>query len=147
MRYGVAFAAFGMIFIFSAPLFADNEAADIGGSEVLSDLNISDLREESPRPDRFSRNSSSNKSQWDGRDPFFIPGTNKGGSAPPEKGEFQLTAIIYGEGEGVAIINGTILREGDSIRGLRVKKIQKDRVLLVGGVQTVELKVRRFVVE
>ena len=42
----------------------------------------------------------------------------------------KLMGITWKEGEGVAVINGRVLKEGESIVGYRVVRIEKDSVLL-----------------
>lgn len=84
-----------------------------------------------------------------GRDPFILP-------VPlPEQAllnrveddagkAFSLSAIIYRNGEGAAIINHRILRLGDRIEGMMVQEILSDRVILREGSKIMELKVDPF---
>lgn len=84
-----------------------------------------------------------------GRDPFILPAPlpeqallnsveNDAGKA------FSLSAIIYRDGEGAAIINHRILRLGDRIEGMMVQEILSDRVILREGSKIMELKVDSF---
>ena len=82
--------------------------------------------------------------QW-GRDPFALPGGSVSGAGVTTDGEFHLSAIIYREGRGVAIINNKILRKGDMIEGRRVAEILEDRVVLQGAAGEKELRVNKFV--
>ena len=81
--------------------------------------------------------------QW-GRDPFALPGQSAGTGLATD-GEFHLSAIIYREGRGVAIINNKILRKGDMIEGRRIAEILEDRVVLQGAAGEKELRVNKFV--
>ena len=88
-----------------------------------------------------------------GRDPFATApakskGLSGGGSGSGEGGamgdphaSLNLSAIIKGEGEGVAIINGEILRKGDQIGDQKVREIRGDRVIIQDRFGTVELKI------
>ncbi|MDC4204040.1 MAG: hypothetical protein MPW14_10515 [Candidatus Manganitrophus sp.] len=87
-----------------------------------------------------------------GRDPFILPAPlpeqallnsveNDAGKA------FSLSAIIYRDGEGAAIINHRILRLGDRIEGMMVQEILSDRVILREGSKIMELKVDSFLVK
>ena len=84
-----------------------------------------------------------------GRDPFILPVRPSGqailNSVENETGKsFSLSAIIYRDGEGAAIINHRILRRGDHIEGMMVQEIFSDRVILKEGAKTMELKVDQF---
>jgi hypothetical protein len=48
-------------------------------------------------------------------------------------GEGQVSLIVSGKTERLAIIKGMVLKEGDAFQGARVAKIEKDRVLLKNG--------------
>ena len=48
--------------------------------------------------------------------------------APPKV--FSLTGILWTEKGGVASINQLILREGESLEGYRVTRIEKNKVVL-----------------
>jgi hypothetical protein len=82
--------------------------------------------------------------RW-GRDPFIL---NKIG-AKKEQGEdkISLSAIIFREGKGVAIINDQIVRQGDQIGGEVVSDILADRVILRGGGRVIELRVDPFMIK
>lgn len=89
-----------------------------------------------------------NTTEW-GRDPFILPARpNEQGtwnSVETDAGKsFSLSAIIYRDGEGAAIINHRILRLGDRIDGMMVQEILSDRVILREGSRMLELKVDQF---
>lgn len=84
--------------------------------------------------------------EW-GRDPFVLPVRAEGGGQPVVNQidkPFSLSAIIYNNGTGAAIINGRIVRTGDHIEGMEVNDVQSDRVLLREGLRILELKVDPF---
>lgn len=89
--------------------------------------------------------------EW-GRDPFILPvppsEQTTSSSVETETGKsFSLSAIIYREGEGAAIINHRILRPGDRIEGMMVQEILFDRVILRDGSKRLELKVDQFLAQ
>jgi hypothetical protein len=101
---------------------------------ALSDLNLNSLekKEEALR--------------W-GRDPFVLP--DQGRVKKEKEGhqdEFRLSAIIYREGNGVAIINDKIVRTGDVLGGMRVGDIHQDRVILNGTSGEKVLRVDQFLI-
>ena len=55
-------------------------------------------------------------------------------AAPPPRSEPQLNAISQQDGQPVAVIDGRLVREGDSVDGVRVLRI---------GETEVEVEVRR----
>ena len=59
-------------------------------------------------------------------------------------GDWELTAIILKSHEGLAIVNGSILREGDVVEGARVRRILRDRVILVQEGKRIEVKISPF---
>jgi hypothetical protein len=62
-------------------------------------------------------------------------------SIPPE---FRLSAIAIRNGQGIAIIDGEILREGDSVKNFNIISIKPDQVELRGKYgDTVYLKLRQ----
>lgn len=88
------------------------------------------------------------KSRW-GRDPFYRDRVAKkiGGEESAEnqnEEELSLSAIIFRDGKGVAIINEQILRKGDSIGGGVISRILPDRVLLREGGEVIVLRVKPF---
>ena len=54
----------------------------------------------------------------------------------------QLTGIIHGEGDSMAIINGSVYTVGDKIGNTRVLKITGDKVAIEDGAKVLELKVK-----
>ncbi|HLG22761.1 MAG TPA: hypothetical protein VI382_08085 [Candidatus Manganitrophaceae bacterium] len=81
--------------------------------------------------------------RW-GRDPFSLPPPSGGEPSIEGREPLSLSAIIYREGKGAAIINDQIVREGDRIEGLEVEQVFSDRVFLREGSRVKELKVRQF---
>ncbi len=66
------------------------------------------------------------KQSW-GRNPFTpVEFQVKTGAAPG--GELKLTGILLRGGKSIAIINRQFLKEGDTIQGVSILKIEKDRV-------------------
>jgi hypothetical protein len=94
--------------------------------EGVSDLNIEWLK------------SRAEKEKW-GRDPFGLGATKKADATV-----LSLTAILYHDGQGSAIINNQILKVGDEIAGKRVVQILPDRVQLQGTDGLTDLKVQQF---
>lgn len=47
---------------------------------------------------------------------------------PPS--ELRVSMILVTEGRRMAIVNGLVIKEGDSVAGMRVTKIEKNRILL-----------------
>lgn len=88
-------------------------------------------------------------SKW-GRDPFLVPQERQ--ETPQAKEELQetplsLSAIIYREGRGIAIVNNKIMRVGDIIDKMQLIGIMEDRVILKGPMEVKELKVNKFALE
>ncbi len=92
--------------------------------------------------------------RW-GRDPFYRerPRVNNKQGYPSEMEiqetkeeiDFLLSAIIFKDGNGVAIINDRIVRRGDSLGdGVVVKRILSNKVVLREGKRTVVLRVQPF---
>ena len=88
-------------------------------------------------------------SKW-GRDPFHIPQEKV--DIPKGKEEdlgpkLSLSAIIYRDGSGIAIINNKIMRVGDVIEKMELTGIMEDRVTLRGPGGGEELRVNKFALE
>lgn len=70
------------------------------------------------------------------KDPFrppsaVLPGAREnadGQKTMPEMPQLQLTAIVWNPDRASAVVNGTILREGDEFMKMRVLSITKDQV-------------------
>lgn len=80
-------------------------------------------------------------SQVWGRDPFLPKVRTSGagkGAAPP----FLLTAVLEGKEGPTAVVNGSIVRVGDTIRGNKVLVIKSKSIILRGasGKREVHLK-------
>ncbi len=88
-------------------------------------------------------------SKW-GRDPFHIPQEKV--DVPKGKEEdlgpkLSLSAIIYRDGSGIAIINNRIMRVGDVIEKMELTGIMEDRVTLRGPGGEEEVRVNKFAVQ
>ena len=71
------------------------------------------------------------KQRW-GRDPFFgLPIEDSAFEPPPESnaGELVLSGISLKGKRAMAIVNRTIIREGDEVFGMKVLAIEHDRVV------------------
>ncbi|MFQ5428407.1 MAG: hypothetical protein ACE5EZ_05440 [Thermodesulfobacteriota bacterium] len=55
-----------------------------------------------------------------------------GGSGRKEKGNLKVDLIIISDKKSIAVVDGQVLSTGDSINGLRVKRIEGERVLFAG---------------
>ena len=53
-----------------------------------------------------------------------------------------LSGIMTDGAKRVALINGSILKEGDSIEGKRISKILEDKVEILDGTQTISLTIK-----
>lgn len=103
-------------------------AADLTstGGPSLSDINLRAL-ESLPTPAPKA---------W-GRDPFLpVP------KAATGEGPLEMSAVILGNGRGVAIINKRIYRVGDVVSGRVIERILQDRVILSDGNGVLELRVQ-----
>lgn len=64
---------------------------------------------------------------------------------PVEKDEidtssWKLTAVLTSLNRQVAVVNGRCLKQGDSLEGFTVKKIQQDRVFMQNGTKSLVLR-------
>lgn len=100
-----------------------------GAIEGLSDINLEWLKSRAEK-ERFGRN------------PFAFLSAKK-----KEAVTLTVSAILYQDGRGSAIINNQILKEGDEIAGRRLVKVLPDRVQLEGADGITELKVERFLLQ
>jgi hypothetical protein len=116
LTVGVLFYFFQAILVYGA-----------AGPESLLDRDLHPL----PKP----------RSRW-GRDPFLL---NRAEERKPENtGNLALSAIIFREGGGAAIINDQIVRLGDTIGEGVVTAILSDRVLVQERGRVLELRVEPF---
>ncbi len=62
-----------------------------------------------------------------------------------KKKEFKITGITFRQGAGAssAIINDTVLKEGDEIDGAKVERISADAVIIMDGLESYEVRVER----
>lgn len=102
-------------------------APSVYALDGLSDLNVEWLKNRAE------------KERW-GRDPF-------GTARKAEATVLTLSAILYQDGNGSAIINNQIMKVGDEIAGKRIVKILPDRVQLQGAEGITDLKVERFLLQ
>jgi hypothetical protein len=75
------------------------------------------------------------------KDPFrppLAPRVAEPASAP-ELPPLLLTAVLQGSGKAAAVVNGIILRQGDSFLDMKVLEIAKNRVLFQRGAGKVTL--------
>lgn len=73
-----------------------------------------------------------------GFNPFLAVGdepwqTGQGSQRKADDGQLRVTLTVLKAGGGVAVINDMVVREGDTIRGITVKSIKRDSVLLTNG--------------
>src|SRR5581483_1454871 len=139
-----------ILFLFSTPSFSQTpvsfqtgqkehsthsvEAVSHIEARSLSDVNLSFLKQ------------GKDSMEW-GRDPFVLPVRPTGEPyqvANQVEKQLSLSAIIYNNGTGAAIINGRIVRKGDQIEGMEIGEIHPDRVLLREGLRNLELRVDPF---
>ncbi len=71
------------------------------------------------------------QASW-GRDPFSQPSTEKLGPVEEQSlaQDFVLTGVLRRGGRKVAIINHMFVAEGETFQGVRVERIENDRVVL-----------------
>ncbi|MCM8776540.1 MAG: hypothetical protein NC930_09385 [Candidatus Omnitrophica bacterium] len=93
------------------------------------------------------RNQQSGLHQPWGRDPFSaaliggMPGIRADGTRTLDIESLDLTGILVSGKRKVAIINRIFVREGDSVEGMMIEKIEKDRVLLKNGNEEIILRI------
>ncbi len=128
----------------------------IGGGDA--ELNVFDLVSGETPTQNFADASTIRKSPpireinwmktWDA-DPFFYAEaetTEAGGTSlissilgQNESIRFNLTGITWRGNEGAALINGSVLKEGDKISGYQVTRIAYDHVILRRGTNIVRI--------
>ena len=64
------------------------------------------------------------------RDPFLLPVKTKEKSLPPQPPKLVLKGIAWDKTESLALINERVVKEGDTIGGARILKIDFDRVVV-----------------
>lgn len=74
------------------------------------------------------------------RDPFVLPIKTKEKSLPVQPPKLVLKGIAWDETEPLALINDLVVKEGDTIQGARIVKIDFDRV-------TVQYRSKKFVIK
>ncbi len=102
---------------------------------------------------RDSRIEKKENNRW-GRDPFYRnrakgnnenENQNEAEEATTPTADFRLSAIIFREGNSVAIINDQIVRPGDKLGiDIVVSRILPHKVFLRKGKRTIVLKVQAF---
>lgn len=81
------------------------------------------------------------------KDPFRPPpepaSVAAAAAAPrPQLAPLQLTAVLQGAGRSTAVVNGVILRPGDSYLGMEVLSIHRRKVIFRRGGDLVEVMMR-----
>lgn len=107
-------------------------------TEINSD--VSKVETASSIYDILSRKSSKIKIV---RDPFSRVPFKETNVSSPKQDIFSLSGIIWDDVSPKAIVNGKIVREGDSIGGKKVIKIEKDAVVLKDKNKTYRLTLTR----
>jgi len=74
------------------------------------------------------------------RDPFLLLVKTKKKSLPVQPPKLVLKGIAWDETEPLALINDLVVKEGDTIQGARIMKIDFDRV-------TVQYRSKKFVIK
>ncbi len=74
------------------------------------------------------------------RDPFLLLVKTKKKSLPVQPPKLVLKGIAWDETEPLALINDLVVKEGDTIQGARIVKIDFDRV-------TVQYRSKKFVIK
>jgi len=64
------------------------------------------------------------------RDPFVVPVKTKEKSLPIQPPKLVLKGIAWDKTEPLALINGQVVKEGNTIGGARILKIDFDRVVV-----------------
>jgi hypothetical protein len=68
--------------------------------------------------------------------PFLAVDEKPGSPLPTDgsgaaNGQLNVTLTVLSAGGNMAVINDQVVREGDSIRGMRVRRIENNRVLMI----------------
>jgi len=74
------------------------------------------------------------------RDPFLLPVKEKKKSLPVQPPKLVLKGIAWDETEPLALINGLVVKEGDTIQGARIVKIDFDGI-------AVRYRAKKFVIK
>lgn len=82
------------------------------------------------------------KKSW-GKDPFYHRHKSEPPHAAPDKVKLHLLGILYREVDAQALINGRVVREGDTLAGYRIVNIERDHVKISDGKKTVILRVEK----
>jgi len=78
-----------------------------------------------------------------GMDPFYHAHKSEPGQAAPDRVKLRLLGILYREIDAQALINGRVVREGDTLSGFRVERIERDHVEISDGGKTIILRVEK----
>ncbi|MDD5438614.1 MAG: hypothetical protein PHS37_00310 [Candidatus Omnitrophica bacterium] len=70
----------------------------------------------------------------------IIEGKISGKTVLPQSAALTLEGVIWGGDKNMAIISGQVIQEGDSLGSAKVKKITKDKVVLVDNGREIEIK-------
>ncbi len=63
----------------------------------------------------------------------ILPGLDLTGEPEFDEASYSVTAIVIGNEKRYAVINGVLVKEGSTLDGYEVKKIDKKRVFLIVG--------------
>jgi len=78
-----------------------------------------------------------------GKNPFYHSYQQSGTEIARKKIELHLLGILYRQVNARALINKTVVREGDTIAGYTVEKITRDHVTVSDGKTTLTLRVEK----
>jgi len=76
-----------------------------------------------------------------GRNPFSFSQRKKGANGIPN---LTLSCVIWSDGEGLALINESIVRVGDKIADKTIKQIEHNRVILTDGTKEYVLEFHKW---
>jgi hypothetical protein len=82
------------------------------------------------------------KKSW-GKDPFYHRHKSAPQQTVPDKVKLHLLGILYREVNAQALINGRAVREGDTVAGYRIERIERDHVKISDGKKAVILRVEK----
>lgn len=81
------------------------------------------------------------------RDPTRPPTEQLAAMGGKEDKRFAVSSILHAVNRQHVVINGQVLREGDVINGVKVVKIEDDRVQLMDGAMVIEIPIYKRVKE
>ena len=129
----VVFIIFGIIRLATLKNRNKNEQSTLPIQNIIAAVNSISTKADQPVPplDRTSQLTQA-KQRW-GRDPFFgLPIEDNGfreSTTDQSSDELVLSGISLKGNRAMAIVNRTIVREGDEVFGMKVLAIERDRVV------------------